>query len=287
MLAQPTPGTQPPPPPGPPPPDGPPGMVPPPPPGPPPPDGPPGMVPPPPPGPPLPVGPPGTEPPPEVSPGADEVGAGTVLVAELVVGVVVVVLLLVEPPPPLPPQPTTSTSIAAPPSSAIVALGSDFISYLLPLLVQQLIPRTLLPETHAMLGEPLQRERGQFIAGARIMEGMRSGSRCGAHCAIVCGANMTTCLLFVMAVTAAQTFVLLCAAPASTAAVAVPAGRLADPRTYPQRCCRVGQTDDGVRGHIETSLRRKAEHVVRARRGKPMAPNHTQIVVWERGGTGQ
>jgi hypothetical protein len=94
------------------------------------------------------------EPPPEVSPGADEVGAGVVLVAELVVGVVVVVLLLVEPPLPLPPQPTASTSIAAPPSSAIFALGSDFISYLLHLFVEQLIPRPLLPETPAMIGEP-------------------------------------------------------------------------------------------------------------------------------------
>jgi hypothetical protein len=73
------------------------------------------------------------EPPPELSPGADEVGAGVVLVVELVAGEVVVVLLLVEPPLPLPPHPTASTSIAAPPSSAIVALGSDFISYLLPL----------------------------------------------------------------------------------------------------------------------------------------------------------
>jgi hypothetical protein len=121
------------PPPGPPLPVGPPGMAPLPPPGPPPPVGPPGMAPPPPPGPPLPVRPPGTEPPPEVSPGADEVDAGVVLVAELVVGVVVVVLLLVEPPLLLPPQPTASTSIAAPPMNAIVALGSDFISYLLPL----------------------------------------------------------------------------------------------------------------------------------------------------------
>jgi hypothetical protein len=59
------------------------------------------------------------EPPPELSPGAGEVGAGDVLV--------------VEPPLPLPPHPTASTSIAVPPSSAIVALGSDFISCLLPL----------------------------------------------------------------------------------------------------------------------------------------------------------
>ena len=145
MLAQPTPGTQPPPPPGPPPPDGPPGMEPPPPPGPPLPVGPPGMEPPPPPGPPLPVGPPGTEPPPEVSPGAGE--AGVVLVTELVAGVVVVLLLLVEPPVVLPPHPTASTSIAAPPSKASVALGSDFIGYVLPLVVAPLIPRTWSPET--------------------------------------------------------------------------------------------------------------------------------------------
>jgi hypothetical protein len=101
-------------------------MEPPPPPGPPLPVGPPGIEPPPPPGPPLPVGPPGTEPPPEVSPGTDDVGAGAVLVVELVV-VVVVVLLLVEPPPP--PHPTASASIATPPSSAIITLDSDFISY--------------------------------------------------------------------------------------------------------------------------------------------------------------
>ena len=151
MLAQPTPGTQPLPPPGPPPPDGPPGIEPPPPPGPPLPVGPPGIEPPPPPGPPLPVGPPGTEPPPEVSPGTDDVGAG-VLVVELVVVVVVVVELLVEPPP----HPTASASIAAPPSSAIVSLGSDFISC--PLSVEQLIPRALSPETHAMRGKLLKRE---------------------------------------------------------------------------------------------------------------------------------
>jgi hypothetical protein len=66
-----------------------------------------------------------------VSPGADEVGTGVVLVVELVVDVVVVVLLLVEPPLSLPPHPTASTSIVAPPSSATVTLGSDFISYLL------------------------------------------------------------------------------------------------------------------------------------------------------------
>ncbi|MDT5055672.1 MAG: hypothetical protein QOF66_4038 [Mycobacterium sp.] len=102
-------------------------MEPPPPPGPPLPVGPPGTEPSPLPGPPLPVGPPGTEPPPEVSPGADDVGAGVVLVVELVV-VVVVVLLLVEPPLP-PPHPTASASIATPPSSATVTLGSDFISY--------------------------------------------------------------------------------------------------------------------------------------------------------------
>jgi hypothetical protein len=68
-----------------------------------------------------------------LSPGADELGAGVVLVVELDGEVVVVVVLLVEPPLPLPPHPTASTSIAAPPSSAIVALGSDFISYRLPL----------------------------------------------------------------------------------------------------------------------------------------------------------
>jgi hypothetical protein len=73
------------------------------------------------------------------------------MVVELVVGVVVVVLLLVDPPPLLPPHPTASTSIAAPPSSAIVALGSHFICIVLPLVVEQLIPRTLLRETRAQL----------------------------------------------------------------------------------------------------------------------------------------
>jgi hypothetical protein len=91
-------------------------------------------------------------PPPEVSPGADEVGV--VLVVELVVGVVVVVLLLVDPPLLLPPHPTASTSIVAPPSSAIVVFVSHFISFVFPLVVGQLIPRTLLCETRAQLGEP-------------------------------------------------------------------------------------------------------------------------------------
>jgi hypothetical protein len=217
MLAQPTPGTQPPPPPGPPPPDGPPGIAPLPPPGPPLPVGPPGMVPPPPPGPPLPVGPPGTEPPPEVPPGADEVGAGVVLVAELVVGVVVVVLLLVEPPPLLPPQPTASTSIAAPPSSAIVVLGSDVISYLLPLLVQQLIPRTLLPETHNARGTSTTRT--QTIHCCRENRGGRAVRvamwRALPHRLRRAHHDVST---FVLAVTAAQTLVLLCAAPAFTPA---------------------------------------------------------------------
>ena len=78
----------------------------------------------------------------------------------------------------LPPQPTASTSIAAPPSSAIVTLGSDFISYLLHALVQQLIPRPCSRNSRND-GEPLQRERRQFIAAGRIVEGVPSGSRCG------------------------------------------------------------------------------------------------------------
>jgi hypothetical protein len=90
--------------------------------------------------------------PPEVSPGADEVGV--VLVVELVVGVVVVVLLLVDPPLLLPPQPTASTSIAAPPSSAIVVFVPHFISFVSRLVVEQLIPRSLLCETRAQLAEP-------------------------------------------------------------------------------------------------------------------------------------
>ena len=88
-----------------------------------------------------------------MSPGAYE--GGGVLVVELVVGVVVVVVLvLVDPPLLLPPHPTASTSIAAPPRSAIVALGSHFISFGLPLVVAHLIPRTLLRETRAQLEEP-------------------------------------------------------------------------------------------------------------------------------------
>ena len=110
-----------------------------------------------------------------MSPGADEVGAGVVLVAELVVGVVVVVLLLVEPPLSLPPQPTASTSIAAPPSSATVAFGSDFISYLLPVLVQQLIPRPLLPETPAMLENLYSENAGNSLLPGESWRACRPG----------------------------------------------------------------------------------------------------------------
>jgi hypothetical protein len=152
-------------------------MEPPPPPGPPPPVGPPGTEPPPPPGPPLPVGPLGTEPPPEVSPGADDVGAGVVLVVELVV-VVVVVLLLVEPPLP-PPHPTASVSIATPPSSAIVTLGSDFISYpLSPCCATD--TRGAVARNSPIVRGALTAKRRQLIAAGRSVQNIPSGSPCRA-----------------------------------------------------------------------------------------------------------
>ena len=102
------------------------------------------------------------------------------------------------------------------------------------------------------------------------MEGVPSGSRCGAHSRIVCDVRITTYLLS-----------------------SWPSPRRKHSSFYVQHQLSPRQVQirvnkrDGVRGHIETSLKREAEHLVRGRSGKPVAPNDTQIVVWERGGTGQ